>query len=252
MLRSRLSSPIALAFVAVAIGLSLTAGSRLHGQRPGQPDSLPPGYTRDAKGGLVPPKSGGSVVPGVAYVSPAVGTREVYTNFTSVITGNDGWRTTFLLEKGAPGVRSAFFLPDDPKGELVYDPAVFNELWPLKVGRTLVMETQRFPDLWMWRFVVAGTERVTVRAGTFDTYVIESFEEPRTPGKKQPAYRRNAKYYFAPDINAIVRFTSEEFVGERRAKTTVVELVRLERPGKPLVGAPVTAARPAAPAGKKP
>ena len=238
--------PLASRILARVAGAMLVVGALgqpAPAQQATKPDPLPPGYTRDMKGGLVPPKSGGDAVPDVPYLAPAIGTRETYTTFTIVITGSAGWRTTFVNENGRGGARAGLFLTDDPKGQLAYDPNVFKELWPLKVGRSLVMETQRFPVLWTWEFKVTGTERVTVRAGAFDTFIIESIEQPRIGGQKERPEARMTRFYYAPSINTIVRYTSQELSGPRRGQVGSTELVRLERPGKPAIGEAAAAPR---------
>ena len=226
--RSRATLLLAVAFVLAP------NRSELRGQKP---DSLPPGYARDAKGGLVPPKSGRKAALTAPYVAPVVGTREVFTNFSNVITAvPDRWHAKFTDGSGRKGMRTGLFIPDVPASPLAIDTTRLAQFWPLKVGASMALEVARYPRQWIWRFEVTSTERITVGAGTFDTFVVTATASPKTLQGGDAVSTTLYTFWYAPETGTIVRVRSIRTVGESQAMRSGADLLRLERPGKPSLG----------------
>lgn len=163
------------------------------------------------------------------YVAPAIGTRYVYSTFAQTITANAGLRTGFLDHRQAAGARLALFIPDSPVSPLAVDTVALARLWPLRLGHEVRVPTGRGERRWDWLVRVVDTERVTVPAGTFDTYVVEAIEvATRTPNPTSTL--KVTTFWYAPATNAVVRFTMGTR-GVTNTRITRQELQRIERAG---------------------
>lgn len=102
------------------------------------------------------------------------------------------------------------------------------DLWPLRVGKSVRFRVVRTTlsksdgrqtrTTYNWRCDVEDTDRVTVPAGTFDTYRIDCrrfFGHRQTP-------RRRITWYYAPELGHYVR-REKEHLGTREIRT--IELV---------------------------
>lgn len=106
-----------------------------------------------------------------------------------------------------------------------------DDLWPLQVGksvrfrvaRTIAPKTGGKPKetSYAWACRVSGRNKVTVPAGTFDTYRIEC---TRTSGSRQTADRR-VTWYYAPKIGHYVRRDKERLSSHA---TSTIELVSIK------------------------
>lgn len=174
------------------------------------------------------------------YVAPASGTREVFTNFTNVIGKSTGWRTDYTDGKGNSGSRIGLFLPDNPAVSAVFNERLLGEFWPLTIGREVRVESQRFPLKWLTKLKVLQMDTVTVPAGRFPVYVVETIKQAtvtRTPSSNVTF----TLLYYAPSIGTVVRVVSREMAGPTKGLSGHADLVRLERPGKPTIGNAATA-----------
>ncbi len=192
-----------------------------------------------ASSALLPAQSPTVTPPRLAdapYVAPSTGTREVFTTFENVIGEARGrWRVTYITGQKLEGMRTAVFLPDNPKAPFSLDESNFERLWPLRVGRKVEMIVGREPRRWTWAFEVVDTERIKVRAGEFDTFVVTASEVQKTVvGGDQPLTTIYT-FWYAPSIASVVRVRSISTRSGVRSRTGN-ELVRLERPGKPAIG----------------
>ena len=183
------------------------------------------------------------------YAVPAPGTKEIFTNFSNVITGRtDRWHVKFTSAAGRPGMRTGLFIPDNPSSPLTIDTTRLAQLWPLRVGTKVALEVQRYPRKWIWRIEVSGTERLKVAAGEFDTFLVTGTESQSLVTGNDKVSTMLYTFWYAPSINAVVRVRSLRTDGTEELFRSGAELLRLERPGKPSIGA----AKPVAPKAKKP
>ncbi len=81
------------------------------------------------------------------------------------------------------------------------DGGVLGLLYPLEVGKTVSFTRNWGGQSWTDRITVAGTERVEVPAGTFDTFVL--LRQSEQVGSDWRAEQRN---WFAPELGWVVRF----------------------------------------------
>jgi hypothetical protein len=125
----------------------------------------------------------------------------------------DGFRCWYRDENGAESSRFAMLLGGDSPwlgkgGEQIRD------LWPLAVGkrRWFIVDgvsSGGFPTSWYETYTVAGKERVTVPAGTFDAYVIDWQEQ----GREGNGYTAMHRFWYAPSLGYAVRFEADKAPG---------------------------------------
>lgn len=140
------------------------------------------------------------------WAPPAPGTTFRYEGFTYRVGRTEGWRTSFVDDRGAPGQQLSLFFSEDPRKPFKFPSDSIAVLWPLRTGgRT---SFQVFKGELQWRYVlrVIGTERVTVPAGTFDTYLVTALELPLLTSDPAGVRTRMTTFWYAPSINAVVRF----------------------------------------------
>ena len=92
------------------------------------------------------------------------------------------------------------FCPDCLDAGIGPDGGALAPLYPLRTGNTVRFTRQRGNLSWRDEIVVGGTDRVTVPAGTFDTYVVRRRSE--TPDDSWRAEQRN---WYAPEVGWVVK-----------------------------------------------
>ena len=221
------------------------AAGQLGAQLPGQ--TAPPDKMTDKVSDAVRNPAGppAPVLAPAPFVRPAPGTRAVYTNRATTVTKATGWRVEAVDDAKQPHSIMGGFISDSTNPPLIMNARVFEDLWPLRVGRRIQVETQRFPTIWRWDIAVTTTERVTTDAGTFDCFVVDATVVTIVKGKRVALTDRTL-YWYAPSINTIVH-VYERHDGGMNVREKRIDLVRLERPGMAPVG---VAAPTAAAAGK--
>jgi len=163
------------------------------------------------------------------YRAPAPKTQWVYDAFSQRISSAGDWRITFQDGDDRPGALLGFFIPDNPADPLQVSKGSLARLWPLKVGTTTTLETSRGPLRWQWQFRVIDTERVTVPAGEFDTYVVEATQSSLV-APAGGAATTITTYWYAPSVNAVVRLLSVRAAGPQAGQRTRAQLTRIDRP----------------------
>lgn len=104
----------------------------------------------------------------------------------------------------------------------VIDGRAVGGIWPLNVGNS-VRTTYEFRDLrWNVEFRVVRRERLTVAAGTFDTWLIES--EQKGVGDNHHSLTR---CWYAPDVGFLVR--REHTVKTGSGRSNSFQAARIER-----------------------
>jgi len=150
-----------------------------------------------------------------------VGTSYVYSDGRwETVSEVDGDTVTWVNYRGYPSVGSADFIykrsqwrTKTRKGERRFSPrGIFwveeSTLWPLKVGNRVDFREngawrkkdgplKRYKSFWSCE--VVGTERVSVMAGEFDTWVIRG-RRLSSKGKK----REVKTWYYAPEVGHVV------------------------------------------------
>jgi hypothetical protein len=150
----------------------------------------------------------GALAPTAEFRCPAAGT--VIRNSTGArltFTEANGFRCSYTDEAGQKHERYAVFA--DGYGKLARKE--MDALWPLKVGITVSFQigdsnTVQVSDRYFVRdiqetFSVGRQERITVPAGTFDTFVIDWTEQETGPN---PTVAQTTLWY-APGVGYVVK-----------------------------------------------
>jgi len=156
-----------------------------------------------------------------AFVAPTPGTL-IYTNSTSYYEVDSVEGTTIRTVGNrltyAPWLAGCRNLG----GNVDFNAAGADALWPLTPGKTAASDTRRNDLRWAISLRVKGRERVTVPAGTFDTWVIEIEEAASTQD-----YKAAFDCWYAPEIGFAVRRRHRMLLG--RTTSPDFEVVRVER-----------------------
>jgi hypothetical protein len=104
-------------------------------------------------------------------------------------------------------------------------------IWPLKVGNKssaqFDSENVASDNILYWQeFKVAAFEPVTVRAGTFQAFRIESEQS----NIKANGYHDKGTYWWSPDVGYIVKYTFEVLKGHNSNANQNWEAVIIEQP----------------------
>lgn len=95
-------------------------------------------------------------------------------------------------------------------------------LWPLAVGKKLTGQfsgagaTVGFQGTWEITVTVDRVEKITTKAGTFDTFVVTKKEQALSHN-----YRSTLTNWYAADIGTVVKFTFTDNQGANRASELV-------------------------------
>lgn len=92
------------------------------------------------------------------------------------------------------------------------DGGVLGQLFPLEVGKAVSFTRRWAGEAWRDRIEVLGTERVTVPAGTFDTFVLLRVSE-----QVDSDWRAEQRSWYAPELGWVVKFEgyNNKGAGER-------------------------------------
>ena len=153
-----------------------------------------------------PRKAPDPVLAPAPWAPPAPGTTFRYEGFAYRVTKTDGWRTSFVDDKGAPGQQLSLFFSEDPRQPYKFPADSIAALWPLRIGTRTSFQVFKGPLQWRYVVRVIGTERVAVPAGTFDTYLVTALELPLLTADPAGVRTRMTTFWYAPSINAVVRF----------------------------------------------
>lgn len=176
---------------------------------------------------------------------PPVGTDVVTTGDTFRVESVNGFDAVLRnMRTGRTfGVHAQIFAGGTVGNVLQYDRAAVEALWPLSVGKTVSVDAHRENQVWNVEIKVVRVERITVPAGTFDTFVIEQRER----GTGHNTYRGTTTRWYVPELGTPVKY---ELVVESQNNTIAWELKEIVHPAgytpsreQPRVQAP-TAAQP--------
>jgi hypothetical protein len=87
-----------------------------------------------------------------------------------------------------------------PTDEFDLDTAKLDALFPLEVGKTATFERTRGRDAWIDTVTVTGVETVTVPAGRFDVFVVETYSK-----KTDNSWNGRRVAYYAPNLGWTVK-----------------------------------------------
>jgi len=92
------------------------------------------------------------------------------------------------------------------------DGGILGQLFPLEVGKAVGFTRRWAGQAWRDRIEVLGAERVTVPAGTFDTYVLLRRSE-----QVASDWRAEQRVWYAPELGWVVKFEgyNNKGAGER-------------------------------------
>jgi hypothetical protein len=105
-----------------------------------------------------------------------------------------------------------------------FDRKAVAAFWPLEIGKTLSMDTNREGGVWQMTWKVLRTETVKVPAGTFETFVVEINER----GVGANTWRSTALKWYSPQIGLIVK---QKMRVESQARDIDWELIKFTPPG---------------------
>lgn len=151
---------------------------------------------------------------------PPVGTRITWADTdtgenarTIVITGSDGMLRRYRRQDGEDVSHYIFCIYC---AGAAFDITRYAAFWPLEVGKEVDLGPPLGPRVW-WNIVtVTGTERVTVPAGTFDTYVVRvrAWDQVRRS-------MQETTIHYAPELGWGVRYESVDVNGNKRRRSVV-------------------------------
>ena len=141
----------------------------------------------------------------------------------------------------------AYWRPEQGWAEYKFDKAAIRALWPLKPGKQarVKMEygyglakteadgkkTWARTETGSIHYKVLRREKVTVPAGTFDTVMIQRDRSfTKLADKKTESHRRTA--WFAPSLGYVVKQVIVYRPGNPKSRTTTIEAVKIEQPGR--------------------
>ncbi|MGQ0664899.1 MAG: hypothetical protein ACT4P2_15230 [Pseudomonadota bacterium] len=107
-----------------------------------------------------------------------------------------------------------------------YKAAELEAIFPLQVGKKMKLSWERQNAVWTNDLSVLRMERVTVPAGTFDTFVVERIER----GLGRNTYVGKNVYWRAPALGYSAKFESEVTGGAFRGMSNSWVLEKVELP----------------------
>jgi hypothetical protein len=128
-------------------------------------------------------------------------------------TGQEGLRCWYRTRSGTTDSRYALLLAGDSDW-VEQGGDEIGKLWPLRVGKRQWFVARRLaPEQyymsWYEIYTVTGRERITVPAGTFDTYVI-TWEEK---GRFENGFEAKSTFWYAPEVGYFVKFRADPALG---------------------------------------
>jgi hypothetical protein len=138
---------------------------------------------------------------GVPFTPAPAGTT-IYTadnGYFDIVAADDMLVTT-INKVGAITHRFGLFAPYWIESQV--DARAVERVWPLSVGKETSYILSHNGSSWQETMKVVRTERVTVPAGTFDTYVVER----HSLGTGSNYFDGTRTYWYAPSVGFMVKF----------------------------------------------
>lgn len=145
-------------------------------------------------------------LPPAAFKALPEGTRMVWENMDSgkrvegVVGRTNGLIVSWIWE-GRNFSSFAHICMDCVAAGVTPDGGILGRLFPLQKGKAVSFTRRWAGQAWRDRIEVLGTERVTVPAGTFDTYVL--LRRSELVGKD---WRAEQRTWYAPELGWVVKF----------------------------------------------
>ncbi|MDX1431367.1 MAG: hypothetical protein R3286_02845 [Gammaproteobacteria bacterium] len=155
-----------------------------------------------------------------AFSTPPIGTRITWADTDSgnnprtiEITGTDGMLRHYRRQDGE-NVSHYIFCFYCAGAQ--FDIAEYAAFWPLEIGKEVDLGPAMGPRVWWNVITVTGTERVTVPAGTFDTYVVlvRSWDQVKKS-------MLETRIHYAPELGWGVRYESLDVHGNKQRRSVV-------------------------------
>lgn len=126
----------------------------------------------------IPEKSG----PQVQYQNPPVGTTFTIFNEKYRVTKSEDAHLVLQAAGGASVDLYAGAIRFWNRDDRVFDASSFTDLWPIQVGKQTeeVVRVKNGRVTWRYNVAVVDREKITVPAGTFDSYVIKVHQQSST------------------------------------------------------------------------
>jgi hypothetical protein len=118
----------------------------------------------------------------------------------SVVGRTDGLIVSWIWE-GRSFSSFAHICMDCVAAGVAPDGGVMGQLFPLQTGKTVSFTRRWAGKAWRDRIEVTGAERLTVPAGTYDTYIL--LRRSEQVGSDWSAEQR---VWYAPDLGWVVKF----------------------------------------------
>jgi hypothetical protein len=177
-----------------------------------------------------------AALPGAASMAPAPTTSEICPKPGTIVetslggffrfTSGDGLRCWYRTADGELSSRYAHFLSGE-SAWVAQGVDILGKLWPLQPGKDVWFTIEGvtdagYPTSWDQGFTVVRRERITVPAGSFDTYVIRWQEL----GRLNNDWEATHTFWFAPEVGYFVKFKPAHHVMMKSWEATRVVLPR--------------------------
>jgi hypothetical protein len=123
------------------------------------------------------------------------------------VVGVDDMVMTTVNAAGSVDQRFGLFLSTGPERD--FDARAAESIWPLAVGKEVALVLSRDSTSWQIALKVLRIETLTIRAGTFETYVVERHDL----GMGSNSYEAIRTFWYAPSVGAIVKFDHRHITG---------------------------------------
>lgn len=142
------------------------------------------------------------------FKKPPIGVVLAYAGgLTQTVTAVTGMRVLSTDNAGLEGAHVGLFVADNPKVPRQIDDRVLAAFWPLKPAGKATVPIALGRERWEAQRQVVGTEKVTVPAGTYLTYVVEGVQRPKFVANPKSTSLVTT-WWYAPSIGAVVRFAA--------------------------------------------
>jgi hypothetical protein len=161
---------------------------------------------------------------GVPFAPAPAGTM-IYTTDSGYfdVVATDDMMVTTINKAGAIAHRFGLFAPYWIESEV--DARAVERIWPLGVGKETHYILTHNDSSWQETTQVVRTERVTVAAGTFDTYVVER----HSLGTGSNYFDGTRTFWYAPSVGFIVKFDIKVKAGNANGEKAW-EAMKIVRP----------------------
>lgn len=124
--------------------------------------------------------------------------------------------------------RIGLFLTPDDLEIAEFDAAPLERLWPLRVRNTATVNVVVGEMTWRDTIKVLRAEKISVPAGTFDTFVVERREQSHGKGNDEAT----STYWFAPSVGFWIKYDYKGDAESTSDRNKPWQAVNITRPDK--------------------